>query len=165
MGIQATATIPPPAIAPAPGGMVVSLDAARRRRSPHGLAVRVMVVARHALVRAGLRRLLEDAGFQVLPDDAPVQLRADVVVVDAGEAMASVQLDRDVPILVLCDAASGTGPAAALRDGASGLLLEDCDPAELASAVRTLAGAAPPVLRMSRRPLRECGAGPVDFPA
>ena len=144
------------AAAPEGTGMVLSIDAARRRRS-HGTAardlVRVVVMSGHALTRAGLRRLLEDDdGLAVVgdaatsADAAPLvrRTRPDVVLLDAdrGEldlAAATRALGGLAPVLLLASSVAEDLLLAALQAGVTGVLPKDSRPAELASAVRTLA--------------------------
>jgi DNA-binding NarL/FixJ family response regulator len=175
MAQQLTATVAFPA-APASStgrGAVISIEAARRRRS-RGRAprdvIRVLVIGRHAISRAGLRRLLEaNAGVEVSDEaatarDAARLLRAtdpDVVLVDADgvepdPTACSCMPDGPVPVLVLTACDADDRLLAALRAGAAGVLSKDSPPASLVSAVRTLGGGGTPrPPRTTRRPLEE----------
>jgi DNA-binding NarL/FixJ family response regulator len=113
----------------------------------------VLVVGSHAITRAGLRMLLEDdAGLAVVGEAASGGEAArlagatdpDVVLLDAGclepDPVASTRLLAGrVAILLLTECEADDRVLAALRAGATGVLPKDSHPAELASAVRTLA--------------------------
>ena len=133
--------------------------------------IRVLVVEEHALVRAGLRALLEAAaGITVVGEASDLehalelaqQARPDVVVVHARnggpegqEAIARVALSGELDrtsVLVLTTRESDEYVLAALRAGASGLLFKETDPEDLVGAVRVLArGHALPAPRGGRR--------------
>ena len=145
---------PPVSAAPVAGmAALLSLDSARRRRAGRGRLIRVVLVGGHALARAGLRRLLEDdAGLMVIgeaadgPEGARLlrRIQPDVVLLDAGPGApdpAGVMrvLGAHVPVL-LVSADEDDRLFAALRAGAAGALAIDSHPAELAPALRTLAG-------------------------
>jgi DNA-binding NarL/FixJ family response regulator len=155
---QATASIAfqaQPAVASTGRATVRSIESARRLRSRRltRAAIRVLVVSSHAITRAGLRRLLEDdAGLAVVGEAGTaangVQLgrstAPDVVILDAAcfdpDCLASTRaLAARVPVLLLADSDAEDRMRAALRPGVTGVLAEDSHPAELASAVRTLA--------------------------
>jgi len=152
-------------------GAVLSLDAARQRRARLASrdVIRVAVVASHAITRAGLRRLLDDdAGLAVVGEasadaDAAALIRAtdaDVIVVDADcvgpEPRWSEVLDGRSPVLLLITSDAEEHLLAALRAGATGMLAKDSHPAELASAIRTLArGGALLPPRIARRLIAE----------
>jgi DNA-binding NarL/FixJ family response regulator len=160
----------------APGdrrGAVFSIEHARRRRSrpaPTGELIRVLVVGRHALARAGLRRLLEDDRGLVVIGEAATGAEAwrlvssetpDVVVLDTGSLEAvstdlTDALDGRTAVLLLTDCDADDGLLAALRAGATSVLPRDSHPAQLAFAIRTVAGGGallPP--RMTRRLISE----------
>lgn len=170
---SATSKRPEPS---APGdrrGAVFSIEHARRRRSrpsPTGELIRVLVVGRHALTRAGLRRLLEDDRGLVVIGEAATGAEAgrlvssyapDVVVLDAGSHEAvrtdlTHTLNGRTAVLLLTDCDADDGLLAALHAGATSVLPQDSHPAELAFAIRTLAGGGallPP--RMTRRLISE----------
>jgi DNA-binding NarL/FixJ family response regulator len=156
---QLTPTIAPsmPRTAATGRGAVLSMEAARRRRLRRAPASRdvisVLVVGTHAITRAGLRLLLEDdAGLTVVGEaasgDEGARLvrstEADVVLLDAGclepDPVASTRmLAGRVAVLLLTESEADDRVLAALQAGATGVLAKDSHPAELASAVRTLA--------------------------
>lgn len=132
---------------------LLSLDSARRRRAGRTRVIRVVLVGAHSLARAGLRRLLEDeSGVAVIGEAAGAldgarllrRTEPDVVLLDAAHgdpdpAAAIRALGARVPVLLLSDDEDDR-LFAALRAGAAGALARDCHPAELAPALRTLAG-------------------------
>jgi DNA-binding NarL/FixJ family response regulator len=155
---QLTPTIAPlaPRTAVTGRGAVLSIDVARQRRMRRPASqdvISVMVVGSHAITRAGLRLLLEDdAGLAVVGeaasgDEGARLVRAaepDVVLLDAGrlepDPVASTRmLAGRVAVLLLTESEADDRVVAALRAGATGVLAKDSHPAELASAVRTLA--------------------------
>jgi len=155
---QLTATIAPPGprTAATGRGAVLSIEAARRRRARRPQSrdlIRVLVVGSHALTRAGLRLLLEDDADLAVVGEAPSGaegarlVRAtdpDVVLLDAGclepDPVASTRvLAGRVAVLLLTESEADDRVLAALRTGATGVLAKDSHPAELATAVRTLA--------------------------
>jgi len=145
---------PPVTAVPLVGGAaLVSLDSARRRRAGRSRVIRVLLVGAHALARAGLRRLLEDdADLMVIGEAADGlegarllrRAQPDVVLLDAGPgapdpAAVMRALGARVPVLLVSDDEDDR-LFAALRAGAAGALASDSHPAELAPALRTLAG-------------------------
>jgi DNA-binding NarL/FixJ family response regulator len=155
--ITATRTPPAPPAAADHGGAVLSIEHARRRRSrapvPDGV-IRVLVVGSHALTRAGLRRLLEDEPGLAVVGEAASGCEAaalarwtdpDVALLDAGclqpdPADFTHALGGRIAVLLLTDCEADDRLLAALRAGARGVLPKHSHPAELASAVRTVAG-------------------------
>ena len=118
--------------------------------------IRVVLVDDHAIVREGLRRVLErDAHFSVVgeaasPDQvAPLlaQTPCDVVLLDVsmpgGSGLSLIpELRSTVPgvrILVLSMHDRPEYIVEAMRAGASGYVLKDMDPKQLRSAVRVVA--------------------------
>jgi DNA-binding NarL/FixJ family response regulator len=153
-------------------GTIHSIERARRRRSRGAAArlIRVLVVGGHALSRAGLSQLLEDdadlavVGAAAGRDDAAALARSTephVVLVDADcrqhDLVAAARtLGQLAPVLLLTESEADDRVIAALRAGATGVLAKDSHPAELASAVRTLAdGGALLPPRTTRRLIRE----------
>ena len=154
-------------------GAIHSIASARRQRSRRTVSptdIRVLLVGSHALGRAGLGRLLEDdAGVAVIGEAARSREAAEllpatdphVVLLDAGwrepdPAACTRLLAGRVAVLLLTDCEADDRLHAAIRAGAAGVLQLDSHPAELASAVRTLAGGGallPP--RTARRLIRE----------
>jgi len=171
--LMATIAPPAPRAAFAGRGTVHSIESARRRllRRPASRdVIRVLIVAGHAITRAGLRLLLEDdAGLAVVGEAASGDEGArlvrstgpDVVLLEAGcvgpdPAASTRLLAHRVPVLLLTDFEADDRVLAALRAGATGVLPKDSHPAELTSAVRTLASGGallPP--RTGRRLIRE----------
>jgi DNA-binding NarL/FixJ family response regulator len=132
--------------------------------------IRVLVVGGHAIIRAGLRRLLEaNDGVMVCGEaasalDAARLLRVtdpDVVLVDADRVepdptACSRVLRGTVPVIVLIGRDDDDRLLSALRAGAAAVLSKESPPARLASTVRTLAGgAAPRPRRITRRSIGE----------
>jgi|1185.fasta_scaffold36994_2 DNA-binding NarL/FixJ family response regulator len=126
---------------------------------PGGDEIRVLIVEEHALVRAGLRALLEaEPGIAVAAEASDLDqasrlapgARPDVVVIharhggpDSQEAIARVashgELDN-ASVLILTTRDSDDYVLAALRAGASGLLFKETGPEDLVGAIRVLAG-------------------------
>ena len=146
---------------------------------------KVLLVDDQALVRMGFRLLLESAeGVEVVGEaadggnavDQVRALRPDVVVMDVRmPGVNGIDATRDivaehpgVRVLVLTTFDLDEYAFAALRAGASGFLLKDAGPAELVTAVRTVAsGDAVVSARVTRRMLElfadrfpESGAAP-----
>ncbi|PZE38514.1 MULTISPECIES: response regulator transcription factor [unclassified Curtobacterium] len=118
--------------------------------------VRVLIVDDHALVRGGLRAVLdttddcEVVGEAATGEDAVDQalaLRPDVVVMDlsmpgAGGVVATASLHVGLPsarVLVLTTFADDARVRAALAAGATGYLLKDATPDDVVRAVRATA--------------------------
>lgn len=120
--------------------------------------IRVVLADDHALVRAGLRMLLEHedgielVGEAVDGEEAVAAARAlqpDVVLMDVSmpvldglEATRRIAADdqlADSRILILTSYETEEHIFEALQAGASGFLLKDTDPAELLRAIRVLA--------------------------
>jgi DNA-binding NarL/FixJ family response regulator len=118
-------------------------------------AVRVLVAEGHALVRAGLRALLESGGRISVVGEASTgeeavtearRLRPDVVLLDATlpglncvEATTRMLADPGVAVMLLAATEQDERIFATLRAGARGLLLKDTEPAELVRAIALLA--------------------------
>ena len=118
--------------------------------------VRVLIAAGPALLRAGYRALLERAGGISIAGEASTAEQAvslaqwsdaDVVLleeslpgehpIDSIRAVASLP---DTKVIVLTSGDATDTAFAALRAGASGFLLVDCEPDELVAAVHAVAG-------------------------
>ena len=117
--------------------------------------VRVLLADDHTLVRAGLRKILEqDGGLTVVGEVADgaaaleflTRQRADVVVVDLTmPGLDGFDLLRsararwpDLKLLVLTMHADAEHAARAVREGADGYLLKDSAAGELAAGVRAV---------------------------
>src|SRR6476659_3162401 len=134
-------------------GRVVTFD--RHARAGAAPAVRVMIADGQALVRAGLRALLEPGGRIGVVGEASTaeeavaearRLRPDVVLLDAGlpgghgiEATTRTLADLALAVMLLTATEQDERSFAALRAGARGLLLKDTEPAELMRAITLLA--------------------------
>jgi DNA-binding NarL/FixJ family response regulator len=118
-------------------------------------ATRVLIADGQALVRAGFRLLLEaDRHIAVVGEAATGEqavalardTRPDVVLIDARlpgldsvEATSLISAESGPAVMLLIPAAGDERTFAALRAGASGVLLKDTEPAELVRAVGLLA--------------------------
>ncbi|MET9953353.1 response regulator transcription factor [Streptomyces sp. NPDC006339] len=121
------------------------------------MTIRLLLADDHPVVRAGLRAVLDtEPDFAVVGEAATaeraVELAAaggvDVVLMDlqfgagmhGSEATAAITAVRDGPrVLVLTTYDTDADILAAVEAGASGYLLKDAPPEELAAAVRTAA--------------------------
>jgi DNA-binding NarL/FixJ family response regulator len=118
-------------------------------------AIRVLLADGQELVRAGLRVLLEaDARTRVVGEAATGEeavtlageLRPDVAMIDARlpgldcvRATGRMSAQSGVAVMLLIDSEGDEQIFAALRAGASGVLIKDTEPARLLSACETLA--------------------------
>lgn len=147
--------------------------------------VRVLIVDDHALVRGGLRAVLdttddcEVVGEAATGEDAVDQalaLRPDVVVMDlsmpgAGGVVATASLRVGLPsarVLVLTTFADDARVRAALAAGATGYLLKDATPDDVVRAVRATARDEVPIdprVARSLLPAAEAVSGPQAAPA
>jgi two-component system, NarL family, invasion response regulator UvrY len=118
--------------------------------------IRIGIVDDHAIVRAGLRQLLADeVDFRVTAeaangrealeiargDDVDVLLM-DLSMPDQGgvDALAAIRARRpELPVLILSGFPEAHYATTLLRQGAAGYLNKECDPAEIATAIRTVA--------------------------
>jgi DNA-binding NarL/FixJ family response regulator len=124
--------------------------------------IELLLVDDHALMRAGLRALFEDAGDMrvvgVAGDGAEAlerarELHPDVVLMDlsmpgldGAEATRLMTAELpDVQVLVLTSYADGENVVRALDAGASGYLLKDAEPRSLVDAVRAVASGQSPL--------------------
>jgi len=120
------------------------------------MPVRIVIVDDHAIVRAGLRQYLaEQVDLQVVGEAASGRealelLRAggiDVMIMDVSmpgqngvEALAAVKARApELPVLILSSYPEAHYATPLMKQGASGYLNKECEPAEIVSAVRTLA--------------------------
>jgi DNA-binding NarL/FixJ family response regulator len=118
-------------------------------------ATRVLIADGQALVRAALRLLVEaDRHITVVGEAATGEeavalarrTRPDVVLIDARlpgldsvEATGRISAESGPAVMLLVGSAGDEHAFAALRAGASGVLLKDTEPAELVRAVELLA--------------------------
>jgi DNA-binding NarL/FixJ family response regulator len=120
--------------------------------------IRVLVVDDHELVRLGLRKFLEsesdvevvadvpggEAALEVLEELVAAGSPPDVVLMDLMmEPMDGIEVTRrirsshrDIEVVALTSFGEQERVSAALESGASGYLLKDSDPHEVAAAVR-----------------------------
>ena len=140
-------------------------------------AVRAVIADGQSLVRAGFRLLLEATARVTVVGEAASgeeavalarRLRPDVALIDAGlpgldSVAATRQISSESPVKVMLLTASGCDERilAALRAGATGLLLKDTEPAELVRAVEALAhGEAALSPSITRRLISELASRP-----
>jgi DNA-binding NarL/FixJ family response regulator len=123
--------------------------------APASAAIRVFVADGQALVRAGVRLLLEgDDRITVVGEAATgeetvalvEQIRPDVVLMetrlpglDSVETTRRIVSESGVAVMLLTAGESDERIFAALRAGASGLLPKDTEPAQLVQAIEALA--------------------------
>ena len=117
--------------------------------------IRIAIVDDHAIVRTGLRQFLsEEIGLTVVAEaangrDALDIVRAggvDVMVVDLSmpdqsgvEVLAAIKARApDLPVLILSGFPEQHYATTMLKQGAAGYLNKDCDPEEIAKAIRTV---------------------------
>ena len=117
--------------------------------------IRIAIVDDHAIVRTGLRQFLsEEIGLQVVAEAANGReaidiVRAggvDVMLVDLSmpdqsgvEVLAAIKARApDLPVLILSGFPEQHYATTMLKQGASGYLNKDCDPQEIAKAIRTV---------------------------
>jgi len=118
--------------------------------------IRIGIVDDHAIVRSGLRQFLgENVDLRVTGEagngrDALELARAgevDVLLMDISmpgqsgvDALSAIKTRfPDLPILILSGFPETHYATALLRQGASGYLNKECDPEEIANAIRTVA--------------------------
>jgi DNA-binding NarL/FixJ family response regulator len=118
-----------------------------RGRDSSAVAARVLIADGQALARAGLRTILEDAGFDVVAEaaDGQAAVRAaleeipDLCLLDirmpGGAIGAAAQINRRLPatrIVVINASCNDPQLFAAVEAGATGYLLDDLEPRALA---------------------------------
>lgn len=138
---------------------------------------RVILAEGEALLRAGLRVVLEDDGTVTVVGEATTgeetldlagRLDPDVVLIDAGlPGLDSVETTRrllagsGVPVMLLTTSETDERAFAALRAGASGIVLKDAEPSDLLKAVAVLArGDALLSPRVTRRVIADFASRP-----
>lgn len=135
---------------------------------PDGRKIRLVLVDDHRMLRDGLRRSMEEAGFEVVGEAGDgaegvrvaEELRPDVVLMDVSmpllDGVSAARLVRQrVPqcqVVMLTMHADPDVMASAIQAGAAGYLVKDCSTKEVAAAVRMAAsgeGALSPQLATS----------------
>ena len=130
--------------------------------TPHEIAastVRVLVADSQRLVRAGIRLILEATGRITVVGEAANareavalahRLRPDVVLIDAAlsevdgiDVTRELSSQPDVAVMLLTTSDDTDYTLAALRAGATGVLLKDTEPAQLARHVEALSRGEP----------------------
>ena len=118
--------------------------------------IRVGIVDDHAIVRSGLRQFLSDEVDLRVTAEAANGREAleiarggevDVLVMDLSmpdqggvDALAAIRARfPDLPVLILSGFPEAHYATTLLRQGASGYLNKECDPQEIANAIRTVA--------------------------
>lgn len=123
--------------------------------APPGWPVRVLIANGHAILRAGLRTVLEDDGIEVAGEsataagvvEAALRLRPHVVLLDVhlpdGSGVEVCTALRAVApgmrIVFFTDCREQEGLRACLLAGADGYLLKPIESRELSTAIRTVA--------------------------
>jgi DNA-binding NarL/FixJ family response regulator len=163
-------------------GEIISLDwwASHRTGGDSSPAIRVLLADGAALVRAGLRALLEgEPGIRVVSEatcgeDAvalAIEMRPDVVLMDVRlPGLDGIQATRRIlaapglshaKVLILSEDGPDEDVFGALRAGATGFLVKDTEAVELVRAVRVLAaGGAQLSPHATRRLLEELVSQP-----
>src|ERR1700741_5623798 len=117
--------------------------------------IRIGIVDDHTIVRQGLRQFLsEQVDFRVTGEAAngkealelARQAEVDVLLLDISmpdqsgvDALAAIKARRpELPVLILSGFPETHYATALLRQGASGYLNKECDPEEIANAIRTV---------------------------
>src|SRR5829696_8699630 len=122
-----------------------------------GEALRVLIAEGHGLVRAGFRALIEGQADMSVAGEAPtadqalagaLELRPDVVIIDAdipgggADAVYRILAATDqgaTRVVMLFAHPRDEAVLAAVRAGATGLLLKDAEPDDLVDALRVVA--------------------------
>jgi DNA-binding NarL/FixJ family response regulator len=142
----------------AQAGDLLPFDRIRRvpaSRSAGPQVMRVVIADGQALLRAGLRALLEANGRVSVVGEASTgdqalalatRTRPDVVLIDerlpgrhCAEVVSRIISEAATPVMLLTASGEDEAIFAALRAGASGVLLADTEPAELVRAVDAVA--------------------------
>ena len=118
--------------------------------------IRIAIVDDHAMVRAGLRQFFADqVDFQVVAEASSGRQALDIVrrggidvmLMDISmpdqsgiDALAAIKARvPELPVLILSGFPEAHYATTLLRQGASGYLNKECDPEEIATAIRTVA--------------------------
>ena len=164
------------------GGELVAFDRARRPNPSREAAssnTRLLIAGGDALVRAGLRMLLEADGRVTVAGEATTgegaiaavrRISPDVVLLDdelpgpdCVEVTSRIVSEAGAAVMLLTSCEGDERIFAALRAGASGLLLKDTEPAELVRAVDALAkGGALLSPSLTRRVIAELASRPAS---
>jgi DNA-binding NarL/FixJ family response regulator len=156
----------------APRRRLALVDGGEQLRGSESREVRVLIAHGQALVRAGVRTLLESGesiavvGEAGKGEDAVAlakTLSPDVVLIEAGlpgldviEATRQIALLPRVRVMMLTAAETDDLVFASLRAGASAFVVENTEPCELVRAIRLLArGEAPLSPSLTRRLIAE----------
>jgi two-component system, NarL family, invasion response regulator UvrY len=127
----------------------------RRGAKEPFIMIRIAIVDDHAMVRAGLRQFLGDEiDFEVVAEaadgrealDIVRRGEVDVMLLDISmpgqsgvDALAAIRARAPaLPVLMLSGFAELDYATTLLRQGASGYLNKDCEPADLVKAIRTV---------------------------
>jgi DNA-binding NarL/FixJ family response regulator len=144
---------------------------------PVTLSTQVVLADGEALVRAGLRALLEGAGTITVVGEAAsgedtlaeaARLSPELVLIDVGlpglgsvETTRRLRAESGVPVMLLTTSETDERIYGALRAGASALVLKDTEPAELLRAVEVVArGDALLSPRLTRRLIADFASRP-----
>lgn len=144
--------------------------------------IRIAIVDDHAMVRAGLKQFFADeVDFRVVAEasngrealDIVRQGEVDVMVMDISmpgqsgvDALAAIRARApDLPVLILSGFAEEHYATTLLRQGASGYLNKDCDPQEIAKAIRTVFRGRKYITAGVAERLAEALGGGADTPA
>ena len=144
--------------------------------------IRIAIVDDHAIVRAGLKQFFSDeVDFRVVAEasngrdalDIVRQGEIDVMVLDISmpgqsgvDALAAIRARApDLPVLILSGFAEEHYATTLLRQGASGYLNKDCDPQEIAKAIRTIFRGRKYITAGVAERLAETLGGSADSPA
>jgi DNA-binding NarL/FixJ family response regulator len=123
-------------------------------------AIKVLLVDEDAMFRHGIRNLLEEVGFRIVGEAGSageavaqaVELTPDVVVMavrmrGASGIEATRRIRKAVParVLMLTNSIDSADTDGAIRAGASGYVLKDDSPEEIAAAIRAAAAGESPL--------------------
>jgi DNA-binding NarL/FixJ family response regulator len=147
---------------------MTTLPATATEARPEAARVRLVLADDHRMLRDGLRRSMEEAGFDVVGEAGngaeavrvAEELRPDVVLMDVSmpllDGVAAARLVRrrvpECQVVMLTMHADADVMANAIQAGAVGYLVKDCSTEEVAAAVRMAAsgeGALSPQLATS----------------
>jgi two-component system, NarL family, invasion response regulator UvrY len=144
--------------------------------------IRIGIVDDHPIVRAGLKKFLEEeVDFRVTAEAANGREALDIVRGDEVDvllmdlsmpehggidALAAIKARRpELPVLILSGFPETHYATTLLRQGASGYLNKECDPQEIATAIRTVARGRRYITAAVAEQLADNAAGGSDKPA